>query len=184
MSHFFLTALEIVGIAFKFAGMSSAASVVLGGALALSLSAFVLHLLKYKDQPGSESVRTSFMVLLLHDLSFVPLLSSIPILAVGDKGMGEALALSYVRAIAELVIIALFGKFFLKPLFGFVSVSGSQEAFLGMLLLMVLSMLFFTKGIGMRNTLGEFLAGVLLLEMEYRHQVETKISLFRGILAC
>ena len=54
LSHFFLTALEIVGIAFKFAGMSSAASVVLGGALALSLSAFVLQMLKDKDQLGSE----------------------------------------------------------------------------------------------------------------------------------
>ena len=62
-------------------------------------------------------------------------------------------------------IIALFGKFLLKPMFGFVSVSGSQEAFLVMLLPKVLVISFLTKGMGLSNTLGSFLAGMLLSDI-------------------
>jgi len=182
LSQFVLTALAIGGIAFKVAGMSGAASVVLGGGLALSSSAFVLQLLKDKDQLESEYGRTSFGVLLLQDLAVVPLLVAIPILAGGDKSVGEALASSFVQAVAALSTIALFGKFLLKPLFGFVSASGSQEAFLGLLLSTVLGMSFLTEGLGLSNTLGAFLAGVLLSETEYRHRVEKEISPFRGIL--
>ena len=80
-------------------------------------------------------------------------------------------------------IIALFGKFLLKPMFGFVSVSGSQEAFLVMLLPKVLVISFLTKGMGLSNTLGFFLAGMLLSDIEYRHQVDTEILPFRGIFS-
>ena len=74
---------------------------------------------------GLEYGRTRFRVLLLQDLAVVLLLISIPILAGGDKGVGEALVLSSVQAFEELGIIALFGKLLFKPLFGFFSASGS-----------------------------------------------------------
>ena len=81
--------------------------------------------------------------------------------------------MSYVQAVLALGIIALFGKFLLKPLFGFVSASGSQEAFLVVLLSTVLGMSFLAKSLGLSKTLGDFLAGVLLSETEYCHRVET-----------
>ena len=96
LSQFVLTALEIDGIAFKVVSMSGATLVVLGGELALSLSAFVLQLLKDKDQMGSEYDRTSFGVLLLQDLAVVLLHIDTPILTGGEKSVGEALALSSV----------------------------------------------------------------------------------------
>ena len=77
-------------------------------------------LLKDKDQLGSESGQTSFGVLLLQYLAVVLLLVAIPILAGGDKSVGGALVLSSVQAVAALGIIALFSKFFLRTLFGFV----------------------------------------------------------------
>ena len=120
--------------------MSGSALVVLGGELVLSSFAFLLQLLKDKDQLGSESGRTRFGVLLLQDMAVVPLIVAIPILAGGNKSVGEAFASSSFQEVAALGIIALFGKFLLKPLFGFVSASGSHEAFLGMLLLTVLVM--------------------------------------------
>ena len=79
-------------------------------------------------------------------------------------------------------VIALFGKFLLKPLCDFVSVSGLQEAFLGVLLSAFLGVPFLTEVLGLSNTLGAFLSGVLLSETEYRHRVETEISRFCGIL--
>ena len=90
--------------------------------------------------------------------------------------------MSYVQAVLALGIIALFGKFLLKPLFVFVSASGSQEAFLVVLLSTVLGMSFLAKSLGLSKTLGDFLAGVLLSETEYCHRVETEISPFHGIL--
>ena len=126
----------------------------LGVRLALSLSAFVLQLLKDKDHLGLEYGRTSFGVMLLQDLSVVPLLVAIPILAGGNKSLGEALVSSYVQAVVLLGIINLFGKFLLKPLFGFMSASGSQEAFLGVLLSTVPGMLLLNEGLGLSNILG------------------------------
>ena len=87
--------------------------------------AFVFYLLKDKDQLRSDSGRTSFRVLLIQDLAVVPLLVAIPIIAGGDKSVGEALASSSFQAVVALGIIALFSKFLLKPLFGFVSASSS-----------------------------------------------------------
>ena len=86
--QFVLRALDIGRISFKVADMSGAASVVLGGGLAVSSSAFVLQLLKKKDQMGLEYVRTSFGVLLLQDLAVVQLLVASPILPGGDKIVG------------------------------------------------------------------------------------------------
>ena len=134
---------------------------------------FVLQLLKDRDQLGSEYGRASFGVLLLQDLAVAPLLVSIPILVRGDKSVGEALESSSIQAVVAFVIIALFSKFLLKLMFGFVSESGSQEAFLGVLLLTVLCMLLFNKGLVLSNTLRDYLAGVLLSETEYYHWVKT-----------
>ena len=171
LSQLVLTDMVISGIAFKVAGMYGAESVVLGGGLDLSSSAFVLQLLKDKDKLGLEYGRTSFGVLLFQDLSVVPLLVAIPILAGGYKSVGKALALSSVQAVAALGIIDLFGKFFLKPLFGLISASGSKEAFLGVLISTVLGMSLLTDGMGLSNTLVAFLAGVLISETEYCHRV-------------
>jgi CPA2 family monovalent cation:H+ antiporter-2 len=78
--------------------------------------------------------------------------------------------------------IAVAGKFLLKPFFKQVAKTQSQEAFLGAILFTVLGMSFLTEGLGLSNTLGAFLAGVLLSETDYRHQIEKEISVFRGIL--
>ena len=182
LSQFSMTALEIGGMDFKVVGMSGAASLVLGGVLSLSLSAFVLQMLKDKDRLGSEYGRTGFGVLMLQYLEFVPLLVSIPILAGGYKIVGEALVFPSFQAVAALGIIALFGKFLLKPLFGFVSASSSQEAFMGMMMSTVLGMLVLSEVMVLSNTLRAFLAVMILLDMEYRHQVDNEISPFRGIL--
>eukprot|EP00934_Nitzschia_sp_Nitz4_P000431 Nitzschia sp. Nitz4//scaffold264_size26629//9335//14112//NITZ4_008233-RA/size26629-processed-gene-0.34-mRNA-1//-1//CDS//3329544794//431//frame0 len=180
-SQFMVTAI-VVALVAKFCGMSSAAQIVLGGGLALSSSAFVLQLLRDKKELNSRFGKSSFGVLLLQDLAVVPLLVITPILAGSGNGLTEAVGSAVVQATLALTSIFLVGKFLLTPFFDLVAGAKSQETFVGALLCTILGMSFLTEGLGLSNTLGAFLAGVLLAETKYRHQVEKEISPFRGIL--
>lgn len=120
--------------------------------------------------------------MLFQDLAVVPLLVVTPILAGGGKGLAAALGNALVKASIALGSIAFAGRVVLNPLFKLVAQANSQEAFLGLILLTVLSMSFMTEGLGLSNTLGAFLAGVLLSETKYRYQVEADIAPFRGVL--
>jgi Kef-type K+ transport system membrane component KefB len=155
---------------------------VLGGGLALSSSAFVLQLLKDKQQLATRFGKAAFGVLLFQDLAVVPLLVVTPILAGSGRGLASALSSAVIKAGMALGAIAFAGRVVLNPLFKTVAEAQSQEAFLGVILLTVLSMSFMTEGLGLSNTLGAFLAGVLLSETKYRYQVEADIAPFRGIL--
>jgi len=181
LSQYTVTAV-VLGLAAKFlGGLSGPASVVVGGALSLSSSAFVLQLIKDKKELATRFGKASFGVLLLQDLAVVPLLVATPILA-GNGSLAGALGGAVVKAFMALSGIALAGRFALNPLFKTVAAANSQEAFLGVILLTVLGMSFLTEGLGLSNTLGAFLAGVLLSETKYRYQVEADIAPFRGIL--
>ena len=181
LTQFLTTALAVAGVG-ALAGLPGNALVVLGGGLALSSSAFVLQLLKDKNQLATRFGRASFGILLFQDLAVVPLLVVTPILAGSGTGLAQALGSALVKAGLALGSIALAGRFVLNPLFKTVAQAQSQEAFLGVILLTVLSMSFMTEGLGLSNTLGAFLAGVLLSETKYRYQVEADIAPFRGIL--
>lgn len=182
LSQFLVTAFAVAAVA-GLAGQSSAAMVVLGGGIALSSSAFVLQLLKDKDQLGTQFGKSSFGVLLLQDLAVVPLLVVTPLLAGGgDQSVTKAIVSALVQACMALSTIAFSGRFLLNPLFDFVQSAHSQEAFIGVILFTVLGMSFLTEGLGLSNTLGAFLAGVLLSDTKHRSQIETEISPFRGIL--
>jgi len=181
LSQFGVSAVMIAAVG-ALCGLPSNAQVVLGGGLALSSSAFVLQLLKDKNQLATRFGKASFGVLLFQDLAVVPLLVVTPILAGGGAGMAKAVGSAIIKASMALGSIALAGRYLLNPLFRLVAQSQSQEAFLGVTLLTVLSMSFMTEGLGLSNTLGAFLAGVLLSETKYRYQIEADISPFRGIL--
>ena len=181
LSQFVATALAIAGVG-GLAGLPANAMVVLGGGIALSSSAFVLQLLKDKQQLATRFGKACFGVLLFQDLAVVPLLVVTPILAGGGGGLAQALGSAILKAGIALGSIAVAGRYILNPMFKIVAQAQSQEAFLGVILLTVLSMSFMTEGLGLSNTLGAFLAGVLLSETKYRYQVEADIAPFRGIL--
>ncbi|GAX22559.1 hypothetical protein FisN_14Hh184 [Fistulifera solaris] len=180
-SQFIVTALVAAGIG-GLLGLPANALVVLGGGLALSSSAFVLQLLKDNDQLATRFGKAAFGVLLFQDLAVVPLLVVTPILAGGGRGLAGAVFNAVVKAGLALGSIAAAGRFVVNPLFRTVAQAQSQEAFLGVILLTVLSMSFMTEGLGLSNTLGAFLAGVLLSETKYRYQIEADIAPFRGVL--
>jgi len=164
--------------------LAPGALVVLGGALALSSSAFALQLLRDKGQLASPYGRASFGVLLFQDLAVVPLLVVVPLLAGSGGGASLLMALfqAAVRGGIALGIIFIFGKAVLERIFRFVMRSKSPEAFLAITLGTVLLCSSITEGMGLSNTLGAFCGGVLLSETSYRHQIEADIAPFRGML--
>jgi Kef-type K+ transport system membrane component KefB len=164
------------------AGLSLPAAVTIGGSLALSSSAFVLQLLKDNDEMGTRFGKASFGILLLQDLAVVPLLVVVELLCKGGTGLGRALSVAAVKAIVAVFAMGALGKSVLDPVFYFVAKSSSQEAFLSIIMTTVLLMSFVTKGIGLSDTLGAFLAGLLLSETRYKYQVEADIAPFRGLL--
>lgn len=179
--QFCVTALAIYLIATIGFGVSAKAAIVIGGGLALSSSAFVLQLLKDKDELSSTYGRSSFGVLLLQDLMVVPLMVITPLLA-GKGNAGTALALAGTQLLTALVIVIVVGLYILPPAFEKVIASDSQEALISLVLLSVLGMSFLTEGLGLSNTLGAFLVGVVISESPHRIPIEEAANPIRGIL--
>lgn len=176
-TQFSITAVAIF-ILSRLLGLAGPASVVVGGALALSSSAFVLQLLRDKDSLGTRHGRASFGILLFQDLAVVPLLVVTPLLtAGGGSAMAWAMGWAACKAGFAFALILFTGKFLLDRVFNFVAKSQSHEAFLAVILVTVLTMSSLTEGLGLSNTLGAFMAGVLLSETKYRYQVCTVIDL-------
>ena len=144
LAQFMTTAMVVAGVG-TMVGLPTNANVVLGGGLALSSSAFVLQLLKDKNQLATRFGKAAFGVLLFQDLAVVPLLVVTPILAGSGAGLATALGSALVKAAMALSSIALAGRYLLNPLFKTVAQAQSQEAFLGVVLLTVLSMSFMTE---------------------------------------
>ena len=162
-------------------GLTPPAALVAGSALALSSTATVLQLLTERGELTSRTGRVSFAVLLFQDLSVAPLLALLPLLRPGGSTMVAALALALIKGIAALVIIVLLGRLVLRPLYRIIAATRIRETFAATNLLVVLGIGSATALAGMSMALGAFLAGLLLAETEYRHQVEADIQPFRGL---
>jgi monovalent cation:H+ antiporter-2, CPA2 family len=163
-------------------GLPAPAALVVGGALASSSTAAVLQLLAERGELSSRAGRVALSVLLFQDLSVVPLLALLPLLTPGrGGGMSEALALALGKGIAAIVVIVLLGRLVLRPLFRLSATTRIRETFAATNLLVVLGLGWATAVAGMSMALGAFLAGLLLAETEYRHQVEADILPFRGL---
>ena len=180
--QFAITAAVVAAIA-GYCGQSTAAMVVLGGSLALSSSAFVLQLLKDTGEMNSKFGKSSFAVLLLQDLMVVPLLVVTPLLAPGSSGsVGRAVGKALVQTALALSVIGLVGTFLLPPFFDLVAGAYDQNSLVGAILATILGMSFLTEGLGLSNTLGAFLAGMMLSENKHVHKIEKEVSPVRGIL--
>lgn len=132
-SQFLVTSL--VGTLISMAcGLAAPPAIAIGGSLALSSSAFVLQLLKDKGAMGSRHGKASFGILLLQDLAVVPLLIVVELLGKGGSGMGRALIAAGVKAFVALSTMSILGRKLLDPIFTIVAKSGSQEAFLSVIL--------------------------------------------------
>jgi CPA2 family monovalent cation:H+ antiporter-2 len=177
-----VTGIAIGLIAWGF-GNSPAASIVLGACLALSSTAIVMQLLFEQRRLATPLGRTSFSILLMQDLAVVPLLFVVGVLGARlGEHVGLALVVALLRAVAVIVGVYIIGRMIVRPLFRMVARTRSAELFMAATLLMVIGTAAITAGAGLSMALGAFLAGLLLAETEYRHEIEVYIEPFKGLL--
>ena len=175
-----LTGLVIASL-FVFAGvMPTPAAAIAGASLAFSSTAFALQWIKDRGELTTPYGRQSFSVLLFQDLSVIPLLAAIPFVA-GVSGEGNAMEAA-ARAVGVIAMIIIVGKFGLDRAFRLVASSGSREAFAASALFTVALVSLAVAWAGLSMALGAFLAGVMLAESSFKHQIETDIEPFRGLL--
>ena len=160
--------------------MPAPAATIAGLSLAFSSTAFALQLIKDRGELNTNYGTRAFSILLFQDIAVIPLLAIIPFVAgAGASGAGWESAIKAVGVVAALVII---GKFGLDRIFRIVASSGSREGFAATALLIVALTALAVSWAGLSMALGAFLAGVLLAESSYKHQIETDIEPFRGLL--
>ena len=181
LAQVFFTSL-VIGLGCYYLGFSAPAALIIGGALALSSTATVLQLLTERGEIAAKFGRIAIAILIFQDLAVVPLLVLIPMLKTAH-GMNvfAALAFGGMKGVLVLLLIAILGRFVVRPLFGIMAHLNLPEIFTATTLLIVLCAALLTAVSGMSMALGAFLAGLLLAETKYRHQVEADIQPFRGL---
>ncbi|XP_026446845.1 K(+) efflux antiporter 3, chloroplastic-like [Papaver somniferum] len=160
-------------------------AIVIGAALSLSSSAFVLQLLAERGELPTRFGSATLGILLLQDIAVVPLLVILPVLEtqnlVGESILPQ-LAAESLKALLGLGLLSLGGKLVLRRIFEVVAETRSSEAFVALCLLTVAGTSLLTQKLGFSDTLGAFLAGALLAETNFRTQIEADIRPFRGLL--
>jgi len=176
----FVSALLIGALAWA-AGLQVMTATVVGFILALSSTAFVLQMLAEKKQLTTSHGRAAFSILLFQDLAVIPLIAIMPIL--GNSATGSRFDLvATAISIAMLVGLIIGGRYLLRPILHIAAGSRIPEIFTATALLVVIGAALLMKLAGMSMVLGAFIAGMLLADSEYRHQLEGDIAPFKGLL--
>lgn len=162
------------------AGLDMTLCLVAGFGLAMSSTAFVLQLLAEKKQLTSRHGREAFAILLFQDMAVIPLLAVIPILAGTGPHPHNWLRLGEIALVFGGIILS--SRYLVRPVFRLVAGSGVDELFTGLALFIVLGMAMVMQYLNVSMALGSFLAGVLLADSEYRHQLQANIQPFKGLL--
>lgn len=160
-------------------GVPWQASLAVGMGLALSSTAIALRVIEEEELAGSETGQSGFAVLLFQDIAVIPMLAILPVLA-GGSGGGDWLDAAW--TFGSIVVLLVGGHYLLRPLFRYVVTSGVRELFTVAALLVVIGIALIMQKLGLSMALGTFLAGVLLAESEYRHELEVSIEPFKGLL--
>lgn len=166
------------------AGLDQNTNIVIAGAFALSSTAIVIKQLTEQSEIQSRHGRSTLGILIFQDIMAIPLLILIPTLAIseGDNALTWAMSMAFLKGVIVVVVMHMIGKYLLRPLFHEVASAKSQELFTLTVLTVALGAAAFTEEMGLSMTLGAFLAGMMLSETEYRHQIESDIRPFQDIL--
>jgi len=179
-----LTALAIGGLA-TLLGLGWKAALVIGLGLALSSTAIDLQLLAERKELTSPHGRLAFAILLFQDVAALPILALIPVLAGNVSHAGGVMndMLAALRVIGTIAVVVVGGRYLLRPMFRAAAKQvGTPEVFTATALLVVIGTAWLMQAAGISMSLGAFLAGVLLADSEYRHEIEAQIEPFRGLL--
>ncbi|RMF96207.1 MAG: potassium transporter [Gammaproteobacteria bacterium] len=177
-----LTALLLGGLAELLSGAGVRQAVVIGAALAMSSTAIVLKQLGEQLELQAPHGRIATGILLFQDLAAVPLLVAVPVLAAGGTGLASGLAVALAKAAAVFAGLAFVGRRLLPAALHWVAATRSLELFMLTALLLATAAAGLSVAAGLSPTLGAFMAGMLLGETEFRHQVEADIRPFRDVM--
>lgn len=187
-----LSSLTIIGVTFFFLPWQQAVAV--GLILSLSSTAIVLQTLKEKNLMNTDSGRSVFSVLLFQDLAVIPMLAFLPLLATGvshENSHHESVLfdISSLPGYLQLIttLLAVFSIFFLgkyasRPIFRAIAATQIREIFVAAALALIVGISLLMTVVGLSPALGTFLAGVVLADSEYRHELESDIEPFKGLL--
>ena len=188
-----LTALVIAGVALAM-GQVWQTAVAIGLTLALSSTAIVLQTLKEKNWMETQAGRAGFSVLLFQDIAVIPILAVLPFMALpelagvgagegahagGEDRAGWFQALLVLGVVVGIVVA---GRFMMRPVFHWIASTRSLELFIATALTLIVGITLATEYVGLSPALGTFLAGVVLAESEFRHELESNIEPFKGLL--
>ena len=176
------TALILAAIAIAF-GLAWPAALFAGLALSLSSTAFALQLLEEKGELALRHGRLAFAILLFQDLAAIPLIALVPLFAVSAVSSAPAMQFSAaLQAIATIVVVVLVGRYLLDGVIRLVARTRVKEAMTACALLTVVGVTLVMEKAGLSASLGAFIAGVLLADSDYRHEIEADIAPFEGLL--
>ena len=187
-----LTAVAIFAFCYYFFTMHWQTALAIGLMLALSSTAIVLQSLEEKGWLKHEAGQRSFSVLLFQDIAIIPILALLPLLAFAAPGDSKDINQSIISnwpvwqqvAVSVAVIAAIIagGKYVSAPLFRYIAQTHMREIFTIFALFLVVAISLVMQSIGLSPALGTFLAGVVLAESEFRHELEADIEPFKGLL--
>jgi monovalent cation:proton antiporter-2 (CPA2) family protein len=169
----------VVAVAAKTLGLSTAAAIVAGIGVAMSSTAIALATLQEKNLLPSPGGQASFAVLLFQDLAVIPALLTVGFLA---KGVNEIEWSAATQAVGIIAALILGGRLLLRPALRYIANARLREVFVGASLLLVIGIALLMEEVGLSMALGAFLAGVILADSEYRHELELDIEPFKGLL--
>jgi glutathione-regulated potassium-efflux system ancillary protein KefC len=149
---------------------------------ALSSTAFAIQLLAEKNQLTTTHGRSAFSILLFQDIAAIPLLAIVPLLAQEQIRIEQQQVLTLLKIVVFLASFLTLGRYAIRYLFRYVANTRSNELFTATSLFLILGVSYIMLGFGLSMALGSFLAGVLLSDSEYRHQLEAAMDPFKGLL--
>ncbi len=174
------SAMLLAGLA-HLAGVPWSGAAVLGAGLALSSTAIVLPMLGERNLLSSTAGRDGFAVLLFQDMAFIPLVALVPLLS-GAPVPTHVPWHEVARGLAVIAVILVGGSFLVRPIFRAVGGAKTPEVFTATALLLVVGTAALADWAGLSMSLGAFLAGVMLSDSEYRHELQADIEPFEGLL--
>ena len=165
-------------------GQPLVAAFAIGAAMALSSTAIVMPILADQKRQHSSAGRATFSVLLFQDLAVAPILVTLALMARGasDESLAERLLLSLAPSVLGVVLLLVLGRLLLRPMLRSVAKAKSEELFVAACLLVVIGSGLVSALTGLSMALGAFIAGLLLAETEFRHEVEVRVEPFKGLL--
>lgn len=179
-----VTGLALIGIAMLF-GLSWQTAIVIGMVLSLSSTAIVIQSLQERGWMNEPAGQNAFAVLLFQDIIVIPFIALIPLLGVAAVSADSGGLSGWQQAIAVIAVVGGLvgvGHFLTPPIFRFIAKARIPEIFTALALLIVVGVALLMQQIGLSPALGAFLAGVVLAENEYRHEIESDIEPFKGLL--